>query len=300
MEPAKSFNNVILGQFVLTGVPIKVYINGMYLTITDIDDVEDPSFGFGMDENGDMQRFDYRSIDQLLVSGNVVTLDTYNKGMGAEEESTEEPAEEEPKKEESIMNLKQIIKEISAEEVEAEMEAAQAEIDAAKAKEKAAKAAVKDTIKSAKDKIKAAKASMKVAEEGIVKEGHMGYTFGVGDIVKNQNKSCPHHGSMGVVKKLMDLPNNMGTVVLYTVTNDGPTFKSGDVLAKTMDQLEPIQKPDGLEDMDELNVRDEHGDEKIENPKTGKKIKFSSALKAPKGTAVYNKARKRFNRLKDK
>jgi len=35
----------------------------------------------------------------------------------------------------------------------------------------------------------------------------------------------------------------MGTVVLYTVTNNGPTFKSGDVLTKTMDQLEPIQSP---------------------------------------------------------
>ena len=57
---------------------------------------------------------------------------------------------------------------------------------------------------------------------------------------------------------------------------------------------------DSLEDMDELNVRDEHGDKKIENPKTGKKIKFSSALKAPKGTKVYNKARKMYNRLKEK
>ena len=41
-------------------------------------------------------------------------------------------------------------------------------------------------------------------------------------------------------------------------------------------------------------------DKEIENPKTGKKIKFSSALKAPKGTKVYNKARKMYNRLKEK
>ena len=41
-------------------------------------------------------------------------------------------------------------------------------------------------------------------------------------------------------------------------------------------------------------------DKEIENPKTGKKIKFSSALKSPKGTKVYNKARKMYNRLKEK
>ena len=44
MEPAKSFNNVILGQFVLTGVPVKVYVGGRFLTITDADDVEDEEF----------------------------------------------------------------------------------------------------------------------------------------------------------------------------------------------------------------------------------------------------------------
>ena len=301
MEPAKYFNNVIIGQFVLTGVPVKVYIGGRYLTITDADDVEDPIFGFGMDEDGDMQRFDYRNVMQLMVSGNVVDLETYNKGMeakfGGGDEKSEEPKEEpkeDPKKEESLMKLKDIIREVSAEEVEAEMEAAEAEIDAAKAKEKAAKAAVKDTIKKAKDKIKAAKASMKVATEGVIKESH--YTFGVGDIVKNKNTSCPHHGSMGVVKKLMKL-GDMGTVAVYTVMNSGSTYRPGDTLTKTIDQLEPIQKPDGLE---ELDVRDVHGDKKIENPKTGKKIKFSSALKAPKGTKVYNKARKMYNRLKEK
>ena len=169
MEPAKVFNNVILGQYVLTGVPIKVYVSGRYLQITDADDLEDPIFGFGMDEDGDMMRFDYRAIEHLLVSGNKVDLETYNKGSEEKGEETKEEPKEEPK-EESISKLGDLLREVSQEEVEAEMEAAEAEIDAAKAKEKAAKAAVKDTIKKAKDKIKAAKASMKVAEEGVVKE----------------------------------------------------------------------------------------------------------------------------------
>ena len=67
MAEAKYFNNVIIGQFVLTGVPVKVYAGNRFLMITDPDDVESPIFGFGMDEDGDMQRFDYRNVMQLLV-----------------------------------------------------------------------------------------------------------------------------------------------------------------------------------------------------------------------------------------
>ena len=36
MEPAKVFNNVIIGQFALTGVPVKVYVNNRFLTITNV------------------------------------------------------------------------------------------------------------------------------------------------------------------------------------------------------------------------------------------------------------------------
>ena len=262
MEPTKYFNNIIIGQFVLTGVPIKVYIGGRYLTITDADDVEDPTFGFGMDEDGDMQRFDYRNVMQLSVAGNVVDLETYNKGMeakfgGGGEEKAEEPKddkkaddekddkkaedekEENPFKDHYMPSLGDLIAEASREEIAADVEGAEAQIDAAKAKTKAAKAAEKTVIKKAKEKIKAAQSQP-------IDEGHSDYTFGVGDIVKNKNTSCPHHGSMGVVKKLMKLANDMGIVAVYTVMNSGPTYKPGDSLAKTIDQLEPIQKPDGV------------------------------------------------------
>ena len=337
MAEAKYFNNTIIGQYVLTKVPVKIYADGRFLTITDVDDVEDPTMGFGMDENGAMRHFDYTAVEFLSVQGNRVDIETYNKGMkakfsgGGEEEKKEEPKEDDKEsdklpKESIDMNLKNIIKEISQEEVDAEIEGAEAQIDAAKAKFKAAQAAMKDTIKKGKDKIKAAKANLKVAEEGVVKEdrdysgmshgilavaaktdgegmaqiagmvgvdvgeydledendlddlyddietalgrvstaeveqlynelkklnlveGHEGgYTFGVGDIVKNKNTSCPHHGSMGVVKKIMELPNDMGTVAIYTVMNSGSTYRPGDSLTKTVDQLEPIQKPDGVE-----------------------------------------------------
>ena len=263
MAEAKSFNNVIIGQFVLTGVPIKVYVDGRYLTITDVDDVEDPTMGFGMDENGSMHHFNYLAVERLLVQGNEVTLDTYNKGMEDKFKGDEEPAsgkEEKPedkggeeekgifgkKKEESIMKLKDMIKEISQEEVDAEVEGAEAAIDAAKAKLKAAQASMKNTIKTSKEKIKAAKSQP-------VDESHEGtYTFGTGDIVKNINKKCPHYGSMGIVKDLID--SDKGTIAIYTVTNNGNTFKAGDSLAKTIDQLTPIQAPDGVEEAQKINM----------------------------------------------
>jgi len=168
MEPVKVFNNVIIGQFVLTGVPVKVYVGGRYLIITDPDDIESADMGFGMDENGAMRHFRYMEVDHLLVSGNVVDIDTYNDGMGATEDepSKEKPAEDDaegdaesdklPK--ETIMKLGDILREASQEEVDADIEGAEAQIDAAKAKTKAAKAAEKNIIKKAKEKIKAAAA----------------------------------------------------------------------------------------------------------------------------------------------
>ena len=133
-----------------------------------------------------------------------------------------------------VPKLKDIMREVSQDEVDADIEGAEAAIDAAKAKAKAAQASLKTTIKKSKEKIKAAKAQPIDEIHGAT------YTFGVGDIVKNKNTSCPHHGSIGVVKKMMDLPNEMGTVAIYTVMNSGPTYKAGDSLTKTIDQLEPI------------------------------------------------------------
>ena len=220
MEPAKVFNNVIIGQFVLTGVPVKVYVGGRYLIITEADDVEDSTYGFGMDEDGDMQQFDYFAVEHLMVSGNVIDLDLYNKGMGATEEEPkeEEPKEEEPK-EESVMPS---VQEISKDVLKAKL----------------------DVIKKQEKELKDKEASLK--KEPIEEDHH--YTFGVGDIVKNKNGSCPHHGSIGIVKKIMELPNDIGTVAIYTVMNSGSTYRPGDSLTKTIDQLEPITAIDSSEE----------------------------------------------------
>tara|TARA_R110000851_G_scaffold240679_1_gene393399 strand:- start:443 stop:1306 length:864 start_codon:yes stop_codon:yes gene_type:complete len=100
MPAPKIFNNIILGQFVLTGVPVKVYASGRFLTLTDADDIEDPTIGFGMDENGAMVQFSYPEVEFLSVQGNRVDIATYNKGMetlhGGGDES---PAQKEPEDE---------------------------------------------------------------------------------------------------------------------------------------------------------------------------------------------------------
>ena len=52
-------------------------------------------------------------------------------------------------------------------------------------------------------------------------------------------------------------------------------------------------------ELEETDIRKTHGDKRIENPKTGNKIKLRTALKAKKGSKVYGTARKIYNNLKD-
>ena len=59
----KFFDNTIIAQYAVTGVPLKVYVDSRYLTITDADDVENPLIGQGMEPNGEMEPFSYQDID---------------------------------------------------------------------------------------------------------------------------------------------------------------------------------------------------------------------------------------------
>ena len=61
--------------------------------------------------------------------------------------------------------------------------------------------------------------------------------FKVGDKVKNVNAECKHYGSEGIVKEIRDLPEDMGYAVVYECTNDGASWKKGDMLGKTEIQL---------------------------------------------------------------
>jgi hypothetical protein len=64
--------------------------------------------------------------------------------------------------------------------------------------------------------------------------------FRVGDKVRNINAMCKHYGSEGVVKEIRELPQDMGYAVIYECTNDGTTWKKGDMLGKTEIQLQKI------------------------------------------------------------
>jgi len=66
--------------------------------------------------------------------------------------------------------------------------------------------------------------------------------FKVGDKVKNVNAECKHYGSEGIVKEIRDLPEDMGYAVMYECTNDGSTWKKGDMLGKTEIQLQKISE----------------------------------------------------------
>jgi len=68
-------------------------------------------------------------------------------------------------------------------------------------------------------------------------ESNASMMFKVGDKVKNVNAECKHYGSEGIVKEIRDLPENMGYAVMYECTNDGSTWKKGDMLGKTEIQL---------------------------------------------------------------
>ena len=65
--------------------------------------------------------------------------------------------------------------------------------------------------------------------------------FQIGDKIRNINAQCKHYGSEGIVKEIRELPEDMGYAVIYECTNDGPTWKKGDMLGKTEIQLKKIE-----------------------------------------------------------
>jgi len=62
----------------------------------------------------------------------------------------------------------------------------------------------------------------------------------LGDSVLNINPGCKHYQSQGVVQGIEDLPSDKGRIVIYVTTNAGSSWEQGDVLEKTMDQIEII------------------------------------------------------------
>ncbi len=59
-----------------------------------------------------------------------------------------------------------------------------------------------------------------------------------GDKIVNVNPTCKHFQSRGVVDHVKELPEDQGKVAVYITTNSGNNWGLGDILEKTMDQLD--------------------------------------------------------------
>ena len=68
----------------------------------------------------------------------------------------------------------------------------------------------------------------------MIKQELSEYTYGVGDVVKDVNPTCPHYGAQGKVKSVS--PRS----VVFIVKNKGDNFKPGQELEKTHDQMKKI------------------------------------------------------------
>ena len=69
-----------------------------------------------------------------------------------------------------------------------------------------------------------------------IKESVNEYTYGVGDIVKDINPTCPHNGAMGKIKSIS--PKS----VVFVVMNKGKNYQPGDVLDKSHDQMKKMNE----------------------------------------------------------
>ena len=83
---------------------------------------------------------------------------------------------------------------------------------------------------------KKVKAFKKKLLKKMMKESVNEYTYGVGDIVKDINPTCPHNGAVGKVKSV-----NPKSVV-FVVMNKGKNYQPGDVLDKTHDQMKKMNE----------------------------------------------------------
>jgi hypothetical protein len=88
-------------------------------------------------------------------------------------------------------------------------------------------------------------------EEKRIEQSTASTMFKVGDKVRNINGSCKHYGSEGIVKEILDLGiriegqsrgmlEDIGYAIVYECTNEGMTWKKGDILGKTEIQLKKI------------------------------------------------------------
>ena len=116
----------------------------------------------------------------------------------------------------------------------------------------------------------------KLLNEKLYNSQGEGYTFGKGDIVKDINPDCPHHGAEGEVIKGGKLK------ITFRVTNNGKNYKEGDELEKTVDQMVKLNS-DEISEAKERNYKEEY--KKYGSSKKAKKYRAElNAYNRKKGT----------------
>ena len=96
--------------------------------------------------------------------------------------------------------------------------------------------------------------------------------FKKGDIVKDINPDCPHHGSEGEVKKV-----GKGTIT-FVVNNNGKNYQTGDELEKTVDQMVKLSQKPFADDHEETEKQPMSEAIKVrvgETAKTGKWVVYN-------------------------
>ena len=217
------FDNILLAQFYVTKMPLTVYVDGNLLKVVDADDITDPYIGNGMLPSGEMHPFDYRDIEFIMIGKNKYTIEDVNKAFTAKDQP----------KPEAETKAEEPAKEEGGEEKETEP---------------------KESIKRGRNMAKS------ITEKLGLSQVSEPYTIQTGDMVHNVNPQCNHFGSKGIANSTFD--EDGITMIRYTVTNQGDTFKPGDVLTKSMDQMNVMDMGDTDFDMsDEEEMFDDYTSE---------------------------------------
>lgn len=70
------FDKNYIKQYLKTGLKLKVYVNGRYLTVTGPEDLKKD--GEGVDSDGEVKKFNYKNIDHVKIGSRVFTIDDLN------------------------------------------------------------------------------------------------------------------------------------------------------------------------------------------------------------------------------
>lgn len=93
------FDNNLLKQYIDQNKTLKVFADGKWYSITDVEDVADPVNGVGYNEYGADFRFDYKDIEKVKTGQWIITLEKLQTMMTGKEPEGDKPKKEPAKKE---------------------------------------------------------------------------------------------------------------------------------------------------------------------------------------------------------